>query len=131
MFTLANKFSLPPATEMCFLSGSVGFSETPEIAWNIKLHSASVPVQELQPDVDLLAFGIDCRNLRFGVADWRNLQGISLEVPEQSLACAFQVFDWEDLLSLRLSFSILRIEAVHLLKRAMRTQFNYVGFTHA
>ena len=98
MFLLANKFSLPPATEMCFLSGLIGFSETQGVAWHLKLHSASIPVGELQPEPDHVAFGIDCNNLQFAVVDWRALRGASVEVPEQSLAFACQVFDWEDLL---------------------------------
>lgn len=104
MFLLANKFLLPPNPGMCFLSGLVGFSETQGVAWHLKLHSASIPVDERRPEPDRVAFGIDCKNLPFAVVDWREFRGASVEVPKQSLACAFQVFDWEDLRSLRLSF---------------------------
>jgi hypothetical protein len=104
MFTLANRFNLPAAPAMCFFSGSVGFSETPGLTWHVKLHSESIPIHESEPDPERLAFGIDVRNLQLAVADWRELRGTSVEAPEMSLACAFEVFDWEDLLSLRLSF---------------------------
>lgn len=104
MFILANKFSLPPAPGMCFLAGLVGFSETTGIAWHLKLHSSSSPVNIGDPESERLAFGIDCNNLHFAVSDWKNLRGTSIDVSDQSLACKFQVFDWEDLVSLRLSF---------------------------
>lgn len=108
MFLLANKFSLPHAPESCFLSGSAGFSDTPGIAWHLKLHSASLSISTPESDQGYLAFGIDCSRLHFDVADWRELRGASLEAPEKSLACAFQVVCWEDLLSLRLSFGEVR-----------------------
>jgi hypothetical protein len=84
MFLLANKFLLPPDPEMRSLSELVGFSETQGVAWHLKLHSTSIPVDERYLEPDHVAFGVDCRNLQFAVVDWRGLRGASVEVPEQS-----------------------------------------------
>ncbi len=115
MFTLADKFSFPPDPQMCFLAAAVGFSEAAGLVWHLKLHSSSlIAPRNPQSPWDGVAVGIDCRNLRFRVSDWKDLRGSSFEVPEGSLSCAFQVVHWEDLVSIRLAFGETRGNAIEV-----------------
>jgi len=113
MFTLADKFTFAPDSKMCFLAGLVDFSRCAGVSWNLKLHSSSahtllIPPEERAPGWDKVAFGIDCRDLPFHVTDWKELERSTLDVPDESLTCAFSVFEWEDLVSLKLRFGEIR-----------------------
>jgi hypothetical protein len=113
MFTLADKFTFEPDPKMCFLTASVGFADSAYLSWNLKLHSlptytSLIPPEEACPGYDKVAFGIDCRGLEFNVANWTQLSLSAVDVPEASLSCAFSVFEWEDLRSLRLRFGRTR-----------------------
>lgn len=113
MFTLADKFTFEPDPAMCFLAASVGFSDSASPYWHLKLHSlpaytSLIPPEERGPGYDKVAFGVDCRDLAFDVADWTQLAQRIVEVPEASLSCAFSVFQWEDLSSLSLRFGRTR-----------------------
>jgi hypothetical protein len=39
MFTLDDKFTFEPDPKMCFLAATVGYSDSPSLAWKLKLHS--------------------------------------------------------------------------------------------
>lgn len=119
MFTLADKFTFEPDPKMCFLAASVGFSGSASLSWNLRLHAmpaytSLIPVEERSPGHDKVAFGIDCRNLAFDVADWTQLAQRNFNVPEGSLSCAFSVFEWEDLRSLRLRFGSTRSREIEV-----------------
>jgi hypothetical protein len=119
MFTLDNKYTFPADPKMCFLAGLVGFTPTAGMEWHLKLHSLSARTSLIQSEdcderLNKLAFGIDCSNLRFPVTDWKDLRGSSPEVFSDSLSCAFQVLEWEDLTSLRLTFGETRSQEIEV-----------------
>ena len=119
MFTLADKFAFDPDPKMCFLSAGMGYSGSASLSWDLKLHSMAVytpliPPEDRAPGYDKVAFGIECHDLAFEIADWTLLAHKKVDVPVTSLSCAFSVFDWEDLISLSLKFGQTRSDEIEV-----------------
>jgi hypothetical protein len=119
MFTLAEKFAFKPNPRMCFLAASAGYSDSTQLSWNLKLqslpaHTALIPPKQRGPGWDTVAFGVDCRGLAFSVSNWTELAERTFEVPENSLSCAFSVFEWDDLISLNLKFGKIRANEIEV-----------------
>jgi hypothetical protein len=97
MFSLADRFTLSPKPDFCYLSAYVDRSSTVNPAWILKAHSESISTDDYP-----LGFGIECHNLSFDVTDWRKLAGRTFDIEPQR--CGFKAFQWEDIVRLKLTF---------------------------
>lgn len=109
MFTLDNRFTFRPNTDGCWLAATIGYHGQEGVSWHLHLHSEPAHISLIPPEErcsgwDQVSFGIDCDRLALNVTDWKELPGRELDLPENSLGCAFSIFQWEDLVSLRLRF---------------------------
>src|SRR5688572_26246306 len=100
MFSLADRFTLSPNPDRCYLSAFVSTTGRPNPAWMLKAHSKYIP-----SDDGPLGLGIECHNLSFEVKDWRELTGRSFDLDSHIAQIGgFMVFQWEDIVRLRLTF---------------------------
>jgi hypothetical protein len=106
MFTLADKHAFVGDPEKCWLHAGYGYNEE-SFSWQLYLQSRSKR-QHFVDETDEASFGIAVR-LHLGARDWQELPQGSMEVPQESLRCAFMFhfgvcMQWEDLVSLDLRF---------------------------
>lgn len=105
MYLLANRIALQEDAALCWFSGRIAFSEgntAPTLKWHLKLRGESGSL--MGSDSGPISLGVHCSELEFDVTDWSELAGRTFDNAVEPSAAGFFVYDWENLIKLRIMF---------------------------